>query len=798
MLRITISKSGDPPTTTSFDKREITIGRTPSNDVRIPEPGVSSSHARVLYTDGSLTLIDLSSTNGTFVNGNRVQGPHMVQPGDEVYVCSYKIGFEIEGAEVPAGPTGAYASVPPELPPQSAPPAMGAPPPPLGAPPPVVSAAPPPLGAPPRMDGPPVVGGAPPPSIPPTPGRGADPSLPPPLDASSSPPALDVPSPVGLGSNKPDMPTMPPMIGVGGDESSSSPSGPPQPPEAPSPPRPPSPPEPPSPPPSAPSQPPRPPEPTPPPVEEPPAPPPPAEAPPPVPELGPVPPPSSPSIPKDEPITPSTSAPSAKGELDSHVDPLEADTPAEAKVVIGSQAPVRTGATMMAPEAERPAAPEPPAEPAAWSMPHVGPTADPPLSVPRPVAAQGAPATVSPAALAGLQRDAQTREACRQVFATVRDAWLADPSLDDDALVGRLRNGLEDLKAVVGHLEPMSLSARMQTELCGVGPLHGLLRERQVSEILLHGPDRTTVIRSGQAADSPDATFSSDVALEWVTSRLTGAPFGPTAPVLEATTPQGHRVHAVHQSLTAGGPIVSIRRASSIQHRYDLAQLTSSATLSDVVAKLLASAVEHGLRIAVFAGPGATAYPVAAALALASPSQGRYVIVRPDHEPALLPPDALILQSTRPGALTGLVDAALGLAPSRLLIHGIAGEEAGAALDALGRGFEGVVLTSRASSAETGLQHLAALAGLRGSKARAETRALRIATSLDLIVVVNRFGDGVTRVTQVSSPGVSPSGTVVVTDLISFDPHSRNWTHASALQNFVTEFAQRGISLSVT
>lgn len=407
-------------------------------------------------------------------------------------------------------------------------------------------------------------------------------------------------------------------------------------------------------------------------------------------------------------------------------------------------------------------------------------------------------ATLNPGALVGLQREAQTREACRQVFATVRDAWLCEPTLGDDDLISRLRAGLEDLKATVGHLEPMSLSARMQTELCGVGPLQALLRDGQVQEVHIHGPLRARVVKNGQSAVSPETTFSSDLALAWVVSRLTGSPFGPEAPLLEATTADGHRVHAVHQSLTVDGPVVRIQRATSLQHRYDLAQLTASATLSDVVAKLLASAVHSGLRIAVFAGPGARAFPTAAALALAAPANHNHVIVRPEHETALLPDDAVVLQSARPHAMPGLVDAALALSPRRLLIHDIVGEEASAALAALGRGFDGVVLTSRASTSEEGLHRLAALSGLRGSSATAETRALRVAGSLDLIVVLNRFGDGVTRVTQVSAPGVSPSGTAVVTDLISFDPHSRNWTHASALQNFVTEFAQRGVSLSLT
>lgn len=446
-----------------------------------------------------------------------------------------------------------------------------------------------------------------------------------------------------------------------------------------------------------------------------------------------------------------------------------------------------------------------PAGPAhdAWSMPRVGPAAAPPVAIASAVAtpsAEGrrAPSVLHPAALAGLSREAQTREACRQVFTLVRDQWLAEPSLDDDTLVTRLRSGLQDLQHAVGHLEPMSLSARMQTELCGVGPLDVLLRDTQVSEILLRGPNGGLVVKNGQAAASLDTTFSSDEALAWVVTRLTGASFGPDTPVIEATTADGHRVHAVHQSLAIDGPVVSIRRATSNQPRYDLGQLTASAALSDAIAKLLSSAVNSGLRIAVFAGPGARAFPIAAALALAAPPSQRLVVVRPDHEAAQLPQEAVVLQSARAHAMPGLVDAGLGLAPARLIIHDITGAEASSALTALGRGLDGVVLTTRAATADEGLHRLAALSGLAGGSATADTRALQVAASLDLIIVVNRFGDGITRVTQLSAPGVSPSGTAVVTDLVSLDPHTRNWTHTPALQTFVSDFAQRGISLALT
>ena len=70
-----------------FDKDVITIGRHPSNDLRFdPEkdPDVSSKHAEIRITGQSATLRDLGSTNGTFVNGQRVQGERGLGNGDVV------------------------------------------------------------------------------------------------------------------------------------------------------------------------------------------------------------------------------------------------------------------------------------------------------------------------------------------------------------------------------------------------------------------------------------------------------------------------------------------------------------------------------------------------------------------------------------------------------------------------------------------------------------------------------------------------------------------------------------------
>lgn len=64
----------------------MTVGRLGSNDMVLPDAAVSSNHARLNVDSGVLTVTDLGSTNGTFVNGQRlpVQSPAALRSGDRV------------------------------------------------------------------------------------------------------------------------------------------------------------------------------------------------------------------------------------------------------------------------------------------------------------------------------------------------------------------------------------------------------------------------------------------------------------------------------------------------------------------------------------------------------------------------------------------------------------------------------------------------------------------------------------------------------------------------------------------
>ena len=71
-----------------------TVGREPDNEVVVSQPGVSRNHARIVQAEGGYLLSDLGSSNGTFVNDQRVMDEaYLLQDGDRIRLGSIELSF---------------------------------------------------------------------------------------------------------------------------------------------------------------------------------------------------------------------------------------------------------------------------------------------------------------------------------------------------------------------------------------------------------------------------------------------------------------------------------------------------------------------------------------------------------------------------------------------------------------------------------------------------------------------------------------------------------------------------------
>lgn len=77
------------------DQEEITIGRGDENDIQIKNMAVSGSHAKIVNAKGNYYIVDLASTNGTFVNEKRVF-KQVLKEGDRITIGKHTLAVSFK------------------------------------------------------------------------------------------------------------------------------------------------------------------------------------------------------------------------------------------------------------------------------------------------------------------------------------------------------------------------------------------------------------------------------------------------------------------------------------------------------------------------------------------------------------------------------------------------------------------------------------------------------------------------------------------------------------------------------
>ena len=100
-----IMRSGPTPGASFIlEGDQLTVGRDATNEIVINDAEISRRHARLTFQGGKYVLEDLGSTNGTFVNGQRLAGPRVLKAG-EVVQFGEQIMLVFEATTIDAGAT---------------------------------------------------------------------------------------------------------------------------------------------------------------------------------------------------------------------------------------------------------------------------------------------------------------------------------------------------------------------------------------------------------------------------------------------------------------------------------------------------------------------------------------------------------------------------------------------------------------------------------------------------------------------------------------------------------------------
>jgi len=98
MAKLVLSLDGNFVKEYDVDKETLTIGRKSDNDIHIDNLAVSGAHAKILTILNDSFIEDLGSTNGTFVNGNRIT-KHALQNGESIVIGKHELKYINASAE---------------------------------------------------------------------------------------------------------------------------------------------------------------------------------------------------------------------------------------------------------------------------------------------------------------------------------------------------------------------------------------------------------------------------------------------------------------------------------------------------------------------------------------------------------------------------------------------------------------------------------------------------------------------------------------------------------------------------
>lgn len=354
----------------------------------------------------------------------------------------------------------------------------------------------------------------------------------------------------------------------------------------------------------------------------------------------------------------------------------------------------------------------------------------------------------------------QVRERVRREGVDLRgDAALADRYVRDEVQ----RYSELALGGSVPLLADEAIITRqVVAAITGLGPLQPYLDDPLVEELWINAPDRIFIAREGIAERVPIVLTAGEVRelLERMLHQ-TGRRVDLSSPFVDASLPDGSRLHAVIPDVTRAEISINIRRfRAGMRTLVDLVKL---GTLTSQAAGFLHVAVRSGHNILVTGATHSGKTTLLGALLSSCRPEERIVTVEETFELSVAGVDHVAMQCRQPSlegtgeiSLRRLIKESLRMRPDRIVVGEVREAESLDLLIALNSGVPGMC-SLHANSARDALVKLCTLPLLAGRNIDVGFVTPTVASSIDLVVHAELQRDGRRRIVEV----LAPSGRVV-------------------------------------
>jgi pilus assembly protein CpaF len=339
-----------------------------------------------------------------------------------------------------------------------------------------------------------------------------------------------------------------------------------------------------------------------------------------------------------------------------------------------------------------------------------------------------------------------------------------------------LHAALADEKAPLSAMEKAQLVQDVTDDVLGYGPIDRFLKDPEINEVMVNGPDHVYVERRG-VIEHTDVTFVDETHLRRIIDKIVsevGRRVDEATPMVDARLPDGSRVNVVVPPLSIGGPFLTIRRFSTDPYTVD--DLVSFGTLTPAVSRFVEACVQGKLNMMISGGTGTGKTTLLNVVSSFIPEAERIVTIEDAKELQLRQEHVLSMES-RPSNIEGkgqvtirdLVRNALRMRPDRIVVGEVRGAETLDMLQAMNTGHEGSITTVHANTPRDALARLETMTLMAGLDLPLRAIREQVASALDVVVHLVRLRDGSRRVSQVSEVVGMEGDVIVLQDIFLFD-----------------------------